>query len=406
MALAALISATREAREPGVALRATFWLAGRTLLERQARLAASAGAALIIVLVESFPAELAQAVERLRGEGLQVVTARSAAEAAAALSPGMRLMLIADGFVGDRTHVERLLGADRPVLLAVTDRGFDDKFERIDGDTRWAGLAVMDADLLRDTALMPSDWDVQSTLLRRALQTGVRPLPLEDAREAAELGIVERRQDFAELQRRILAGASVGPRNWFSRYALAPIERRATGAIMTSPLTPTMIGSAAAVLTGLAMMAFAFDWRWFGLVPLLLALPLEGIAIRLARLRLQRMPRTAWWRVLTPVLAGAALVALGASLMPQHGWGMLLLAAMAVVFLIALDHEVGGRSVPGERLLANPPSLVILMLPFAVSGWWGAGVAALFAYAAGSFFWAQYHVHAKSRISGGLTLPR
>ena len=42
MALAALISATREAREPGVALRASFWLAGRTLVERQARLAAGA----------------------------------------------------------------------------------------------------------------------------------------------------------------------------------------------------------------------------------------------------------------------------------------------------------------------------------------------------------------------------
>jgi hypothetical protein len=58
MALAALISATREAREPGVALRATFWLAGRTLIERQARLAVTAGASQIIILVESFPAEL------------------------------------------------------------------------------------------------------------------------------------------------------------------------------------------------------------------------------------------------------------------------------------------------------------------------------------------------------------
>jgi hypothetical protein len=26
-------------------------------------------------------------------------------------------------------------------------------------------------------------------------------------------------------------------------------------------------------------------------------------------------------------------------------------------------------------------------------GMWGSGVACLFAYAAGSFFWAQYHVH-------------
>jgi hypothetical protein len=181
---------------------------------------------------------------------LQVVTARNAAEAAEAVGPGMRLMLVADGFVGDRAHIDRLMGANRPVLLAVTDRGFDDRFERIDGDMRWAGLALVDADLLRDAASMPDDWDVQSTLLRRALQTGVKPLPLVDEREAAELGIVERRQDFAELQRRILAGAATGPRNWFSRTILAPIERLATGSIMTSPLTPTMIGTAGTVLMG------------------------------------------------------------------------------------------------------------------------------------------------------------
>lgn len=401
MALAALISATREAREPGVALRATFWLAGRTLIERQARLAAGAGASVIVILVESFPAELVQAVERLRGEGLQVVTARTAAEAAAAVPPGMRLMLVADGFVGDRTHIERLMGADRPVLLAVTDRGFDDRFERIDADMRWAGLALVDADLLREAAMMPSDWDVQSTLLRRALQTGVKPLPLVDEREAAELGIVERRQDFAELQRRILAGAGSGPRNWLSRYVLAPIERIATGAIMASPATPTMIGTAGAALMAGALVAFAFDWRWLGLVPLLLALPLEGIAVRLARLRLHRLGRTAWWRVLIPILAGGALVALGRSLAIVHGWGMVLLAAMTVVFLIALQHELQGRRVPGEVLLANLPSLAVLMLPFALAGLWGSGLAALFAYAAGSFFWAQYHAHRRAGLAGG-----
>jgi hypothetical protein len=399
MALAALISATREAREPGVALRATFWLAGRTLVERQARLAAGAGAALIVILVESFPAELVQAVERLRKDGLEVVTARSAAEAAAAIAPGMRLMLVADGFVGDRSHIERLMGVGRPVLLAVTDRGFDEKFERIDGDTRWAGLALFDADLLRDAALMPSDWDLQSTLLRRALQTGVKPLPLVDEREAAELAIVERRQDFAELQRRILDGAAAGPKNWLSRYLLAPLERLATRSIMASPLTPTMIGTAAAVLTGLGALAFAYDWRWLGLIPLLLALPLEGIAIRLAKLRLHRLTGSAWWRLLLPLLSAAALVALGSSLMAGHGWGMLLLATMTAAFLIALRHETAGQTVPGAVFLADARSLTFLMLPFAIMGLWASGVAFLFAYAAGSFFWAQYRVHSPAGAS-------
>lgn len=401
MALAALISATREAQEPGVALRATFWLAGRTLIERQARLAADAGAALVIIIVENLPAELVQAVERLRGEGLLVVTARSAAEAAAAVSPGMHLMLVADGFVGDRPHVDRLLDASRPALLAVTDRGFDERFERIDGDTRWAGLGLVDADLLRDVAMMPAEWDVQSTLLRRALQTGVKALPLTDEREAAELTIVERRQDFAELQRRILEGAAAGPRNLVSRYLLGPIERLATRSIMTSGLTPTIVGTAAVLLAAAALALFLLEWRLSGLLTLVLALPLEGIAIRLARLRLQKVAATTWWRMLIPALCAGALVALGWSLMAGHGWGMIVLAAMAVIFQIALKHEVGGRGVPGELLLANMPGLILLMVPFAVPGWWAPGVATIFAYAAGSFFWAQYHVHRRPGLTTG-----
>lgn len=401
MALAALISATREAQEPGVALRATFWLAGRTLVERQARLAAAAGAALVIIIVESLPAELIQAIERLRAEGMLVVTARGAAEAAAAVTPGMRLMLIADGFVGDDVHVARLLSVERPALLAVTDRGFDDKFERIDAETRWAGLGIVDADLLRDAAMMPADWDVQSTLLRRALQTGVKPLTLVDDREAAELAIVERRQDFAELQRRILEGAASGPRNIFARFLISPIERAATRAIMTSPLTPAMVGALASLLATLALALLWFDWRLAGLIAILLSLPLEGIALRLARLRLQRVPDLAWWRLLVPLLTAGALLALGYGLMAAHGWGMLVLAAMAVTFLIALKHELGGRRVPGEFFLASPPGLALALVPFALTGWWEAGVAALFAYAAGSFFWAQYHVHARRGLSEG-----
>lgn len=397
MALVALITATRAASEPGTALSATLVLAGCTIVERQARLAVAAGARSIIILVESLPGELVQAVERLRRDGLDVATARDAAEAAAAVPAGARLLMIADGLVGASGHLDRLLATGRPAILAIPDRGRDDRFERIDGGARWAGLALVDGALLTDAALMPAEWDVQSTLLRRALQTGVKPVLLGDADGAAELAIVERREDFAELQRRMVNAGVAGPAsNWFSRFVLAPLERLVTTAVMATPLTPTIIGGGAAVLTGLGALAFARDWRWAGLVPLLLALPLEGVAVRLARLRLQPVAATAWWRLVLPVLSGAALVALGRSLMTPYGWGMLLLAAMTVAFLIALGHERQGRVVPGTLFLADSASLTALLLPFAAAGQWAAGLAFLFAYAAGSFFWAQYHVHRRA----------
>lgn len=393
MPIAALLSATREAREPGAPLRATFWLAGRTLIERQARLAAAAGVKRVIIMVETVPGELAAAIERLRREGLDVATARNAREAAAALPGGGRMLIMADGFVGARSHIERLTGADRPALLTVADRGFDERYERIDGDTRWAGIALVDAELLRDAALMPAEWDVVSTLLRRALQTGVTPLAIASEREAAELAIVERREDFAELQRRMLGSIAWASPNWVSRYLLAPVELLATRAIMTKDVTPTMIAAAAVALTALSVIAFALDWRWIGLVPLVLAMPLEGIALRLARLRLKRIGEHAWWRVLLPVLEGAALLALAYRLMASDGWGILLTAVMAILLLVALRREIGAKEVRGAVFLADRHSLLLAMVAFALAGYWGAGIVFLLAYSAASFFWAQDQAH-------------
>lgn len=393
MPFAALISATRDAHEPGVPLRATFWLAGRTLIERQALLAAEAGAQRIIILIERCPAELLAAIDRLRSAGLEVVTARSAAEAAAAVPAGVRLLMIADGFVGDAGHFDLLLSDDRPRLLAVGDRGFDERFERVDGATRWAGLALIDGDLLRDAAMMSSEWDVVSTLLRRAIQTGVKSLVLDGGRDANALAIVERHEDFSELQRRILTGAEPVAVSWVTRTVLAPVERAGAAAIMTVPLTPAIIGGTAAGLGGLAATAFMLDWRWLGLTLLLAVAPTQGIAERLAQIRLQVTGRAAWWRLLAPITGAAALLALGHLLGRTHGWGLTLLAAVTVAFLVALARESRGRRVAGAPFLADAASLPVLMLPFSAIGYWAMGLAAMFGYAAASFFWAQHQVH-------------
>ena len=83
------------------------------------------------------------------------------------------------------------------------------------------------------------------------------------------------------------------------------------------------------------------------------------------------------------------------SLSQTRGWGCLALAAGALAFLVALDREARGRELPGQTALAERKGMTWLMLPFALTGYWTIGLAALAAYAAGSFFWAQRHVHPK-----------
>lgn len=393
MALTALISAYHESDEPGGPLRAVLPLAGRTLIERQAKLAALAGARRILVLVERVPPELLAALDRLRREGLAVLLSRSAEEAAEQVDPSEPLLLVADGFIGDEGHLRRLAAASPPALLTVPDASVDDRFERIDSESRWAGVALVDGALLAETASMLNDWDPQSTLLRRAVQSGARMLSVRGEAAEGELTIAERLSDLAGVHRRIVDRAASGRGDWISQYLLGPLERSATHALMGAAVSPRTIGLAAMALTALGAAAFVWHWLWLGLVLMLLATPLDGIADRLSRLRLEDGVGHSWWDHLLPAFAAAGLLALGLSIGRFHGWGSVLLAAAILLFLLAQRFEIEGEAPSGLIFLAERKGMTWLMLPFAIAGLWLAGLFALFVYACGSFFWAQRAVH-------------
>ena len=162
---------------------------------------------------------------------------------------------------------------------------------------------------------------------------------------------------------------------------------------MAGGVSPAIIGLAGALLTGLGAASFYVGWYWIGLIKLLAATPLDGIAARLARLRMQDSGRQSWWSYLLPLFAAAALIILANRLAATQGWGMILIAVMTLAFLFALAVETEKSAPRGAMLLAERKGMIWLMLPFAVADLWAAGLATLFAYAAASFFWAQSEVH-------------
>ncbi len=391
--LAALIAAYHDADGPGGALRATLPLAGRTLIERQARLAAAAGADPILILVERVPPELVAAVDRMRAEGMTVAIARSVAEAAGATTPGTRLLLIADGLVADESHVTRLTAAGGAALLTVPDHKGDHRFERIDSQSLWGGLAVIDGAMLKDTAAMLGEWDLQSTLLRHAVQSGARQFAVRGEAPDDGLVIAQRAEDLAQAEAFILQGAGGARGSGVSRYLLGPVEQHLARALMPSALTPGWLYTAGLVLIGLSGVLFARGWLAAGVILFLLSTPLDGAAERLAVLRLQRSDAPDWWRYTLAAVAGMALAALGFALVEERGWGCVALVAATISFLVALHGETHGREIVGHTWLAEPKNMGWLMLPFALTGRWVTGLAALALYAAGSFFWAQRQIH-------------
>src|SRR3546814_8517750 len=80
-------------------------LAGWTVVERQARLAARAGAEHLVICADRASPELNSALARLRGEGINPEIARHVAEAGDLIQPDCVVVEFAEGLEIGRAHV-------------------------------------------------------------------------------------------------------------------------------------------------------------------------------------------------------------------------------------------------------------------------------------------------------------
>jgi hypothetical protein len=392
MAVGALISAYQE--DDSGALRALLPLAGRTLIEYQVRCVAAAGAAPIVVVVERVPQALQDAFERLRLDGIGVFPVSDVNEAVSRFEAGSMILLIGDGIVPPVDLVVTASLEPEPVVATVPDDELHEAFERIDAQTRWAGVALVDAHLLGSTAAMLGDWDLQSTLLRRAIQEGARRMPVEEG--GGEPLLAERAEQLTDFQRHLLQASRGGRSDWTSRYLLPLVEDFATEQLMETPVRPVWLIWAALALTLGAAVCFTRGWLGAGLILLLLSTPLDLIAGRLATLRLRPLPVRMLSRLALWPAGGLALLAVGLWEM-RHGtgWGSFVAASAACAFAEAARIEKGGAP-DGELWLVSRRNAIFLAIPFALGGVWTAYLLAMLFYAAVSFFIIQRVRHLPS----------
>ena len=395
MALGALIGAYQEDDAGG--LRALLPLAGRTLIEYQARCLATAGAAPLVVLVERLPPALNDAFERLRAEGISVVPVSEGNEAASRFEAGSQLILLGDGVVPDMGDLEKLAAEVEGAIMTVPDNEAHAEFERIDGLQRWAGLARVDSGMLGATAAMLGDWDLQSTLLRRVIQSGPRFIP---AAQGDGMGpfLANSEEAVAGYERRLLVASRTARDDAVGRYLLPLVEELATEKLMETGVRPAWLVQLALAMTVAAAFCFTRGWHWGALALLLLATPLDLVAQRLAMLRLQPLGSSMLSRRLLWPASGLALVALGwFEARNGAGWGAVMAALAAGAFAEAGRVERRGHSLPAGDWHFSRRTAIWLAIPFAIGSWWSLYLGLLAFYAAGSFFIAQHWRHSLQR---------
>jgi hypothetical protein len=358
MTYAALIAAYQEAPDGEAGLRALLPMAGRTLIEHQIRRAAAAGASHAVVLVERLPAELNVALDRLRRDGIPVNLARSAVEAADHFHPEETVLLIADGLVAASDCFEAMAARTSPTLLVVSDIPENERFERIDADYRWAGLALTNVQQLQETAEMLGDWDLQSTLMRRIVQSGVDFLPVDgeagavvEAREAvvlAEHGNRSRDAGHAMLERNTDRSES-----WPGRFVYSWLVSALTPFLLDRRAEPLWLRVAALVLTLGGAGALWFGWFWTAVAVLLIAGPIDSIAGRIDLAQLRDRHGSGPIQFAKAFAQGLAVLASGRWAATQTGdWAYWLLAVVAILLLVLAEREMANL----RRLSAKLPS--------------------------------------------------
>ncbi|MEN3971270.1 hypothetical protein WJS89_01135 [Sphingomicrobium sp. XHP0235] len=361
MALGALIAANGET---GGVRHALVPVGGQAVLDLQVRLLAAAGMAPIIVYSEG-PHEVVEArVERLRAEGFPVHHAAESRDAAARFAPDERMVLVADGLIPDADRLASLHEEQGLSIEGLLDGEHSARFERIDLEWRWAGLAVASGEQVRSTAAMAGDWDLVSTLLRRLVQARVPIRALDDPEGDVPL-LIHRASDALPFEQRQKAAARRARPDLIARALIAPLETLVVERIV-STATPTRIfWGAGIVLLFAAFLLILLGWPILAGLALILSLPFPQIERSLAARRLQIVPKRR--RELVSLFRIAVLIAFGVPVAAEAGWLAVPLVASALAFARLYRVEAARRPVANRwALVATSGNFEMLIIAAAL----------------------------------------
>lgn len=391
--LAGLLFATEDASDRPGSLAATAPFGGLTLIEYQARLLVSAGAAQLVIVVARMTPELLGAINRIARRGGSVDAVRNAAEAAGKLHPLAHVLVAADGVVTSAAVLALLAGEDGDALLVVDDRTAAPAYERIGASVVWAGLARLDAARIADVAALPRDYDFQSTLLRVAAQAGAMRLPLSP--DLAGVHAIEHdTRRLAERGRSLLSALVPRPSRWADRYVIAPVVRAALPPLIARTV-PAFAPMAVAGIAAIASFG-ALYLGWFVAGTILAIAGVAGFATgaALSWLREEHGAARAQ-RLAAPIMLAIDAIIAGNTVHAIDGAPTGWVAAMSLVIAAALA-ERAVVELAAPRWWASPVAYPLVMLPIVIAG--QPLVAIVFAglYAAGTLAAAIEAIRANS----------
>jgi hypothetical protein len=209
---------------------------GEPLLAHQITALRQHGITRFLIEVDSVSGALLELADKFKSSGCAIDFVRTASD----LQPFLRLnelvlvqseaLYLSSGLLGD-------LIAESSLFIATLDgREENAAFERMDLNTRWAGLALVGASTVSSLGTLPEGWSIASSLLRQAMQEHVRFVPLPQHQvQAGELRLINTAADAENLSQQILIDRGRRHSGFIETKIFGPIAARLAPHIWKSP---------------------------------------------------------------------------------------------------------------------------------------------------------------------------
>ncbi len=199
-------------------------LYGKPLLFHQIRKLQTAGAERFYIVVDAVSGALIALGDELRSLGISIEFLRTPADLANKAQQTPCIMLYSADILADNALITSLATKNTNTILVVEELEGNQDFERIDLNSRWGGLALIEQRTLSAVSSMPEGWDVASTLLRQSLQDRATPLMVRQSDVFA--GKLKHLKNVADIERSL--SVNRGTNGWVEGLLFKPLRTLVT----------------------------------------------------------------------------------------------------------------------------------------------------------------------------------
>jgi hypothetical protein len=246
---------------------------GKTLLEGQMTSLVRVGINHFLIEVDNVPGVLLTLADKFRESGCAVDFVRTGNDVRRLLPADANLLVHAEAHYFAEHILSEVVGYQKPVIATLDGRDENAAFERMDLNTRWAGLAVVDSSTVSALSELPQGWSIVSSLLRQAIQDKVALVSLDQQRvQDGRIRLVDSAEAAEQLSQQILSERIGGNEGFIEAAIIGPVAARLAPTLWRSAYGYQIVGSVLMCFAATALILAAIGWNVAAIIAALLAM--------------------------------------------------------------------------------------------------------------------------------------